>query len=184
MLSWRIFKASALFTAGTLIGVLVGPRLLATIPPELLFKPLATNAQNVDTLQGLYEQLADRAAEVEAYRERFEEQQRLLESLRASDAGTERANGQAAQALTAPPGSEATLFEVKIHRSVHLRKVPSLQGNEPLRVLQDGEIHPVSREVRMSDGTWYELRYGWIKRSSRTLRLPENEPAPGIKTSP
>jgi len=187
MLSWRIFKASALFTAGTLIGVLLGPRLLAAVSPELLFKPFGAKPQPVDQLQALYEQLADRAAELETYRGRFEEQQRLLEHLRASDAEPERTDNPDTQApppLAPPAASEAASFEVKIQRGVNLRQIPSLEGNEPVRVLQDGEIYPVSREVRMSDGTWYELRYGWIKRSPRTLRLPENQPTRGTSTSP
>jgi len=179
MLSWRIFKASVLLTAGTLIGVLLGPRLLAAVPPELLFKPFGAKTQPVDRRQVLYEQLADRAAELETYRKRFEEQQRLIDHLRTSEAELRHSDDPERPAV-----SESAPFEVKIRNSVYLRKIPSLEGNEPVRVLQDGEIYPVAREVRMPDGTWYELRYGWIKRSPRTLRLREEEPTPGTRTSP
>ncbi len=64
-----------------------------------------------------------------------------------------------------PPG----MFEIQIRNSSFLRPVPSIEGNEPTRILQDKERYTVTAMVSQRDGTWYEIRRGWIKKNSRLV---------------
>lgn len=75
-----------------------------------------------------------------------------------------------------PPG----LFEIQIRNSSFLRPIPSIEGNEPKRILQNKERHTVTAVISQSEGTWYEIRRGWIRKSSRTLEIDPGRSTPAL----
>ncbi len=79
-----------------------------------------------------------------------------------------------------PPG----LFDIVIHDSSFLRQVPAVDGHGPLRILQDGERYTVTGVISQDDGRWFELRYGWIKKSSRVIKHPLSAPNTGNAVEP
>jgi len=69
------------------------------------------------------------------------------------------------------------LFAIVVHNAgASLHATPNVEDGAPLRELQEGERFTVTRVLERADGTWYELRRGWIQASSRTERIeiPEN----------
>ncbi len=70
-----------------------------------------------------------------------------------------------------PPG----MFEIQIRNSSFLRPIPSQEDNEPTRILQDRERYTVTGMISQSDGTWYEIRRGWIKKNSRIIEVETME---------
>lgn len=96
--------------------------------------------------------------------------------------GNEPANGIPLEdALPVPPPRHFEqpkgLFAITVRKAgASLRATPNGEEGAPLRELQEGERFTVTRVLELTDGTWYELRRGWIQASSRTERIetPEN----------